>query len=257
LSSAVKFTPKGGTIRVRVSLDGSDVRIEVSDTGEGIRADSLPFVFEPFQQADNSTTRRHGGLGLGLAIVKQLVVAHGGTVSAHSDGPGRGATFLVELPARAAVPAIGSAARSGAGGADGDKVGDARLDGLRLLVVDDEEDARALVTQVLAAHGAEVFAAGSAKDALDKISGVRPDVIVSDIGMPGEDGYTLVRKIRSLPAEQGGRTPAIALTAYAREEDAERAFAAGFQLHVAKPVEPAQLAKMVANLGGRTDAGAH
>jgi len=255
LSNAVKFTPKGGSIRVRVALDGSDVRIEVSDTGEGIRPDSLPFVFEPFQQADTSTTRRHGGLGLGLAIVKQLVVAHGGTVSAHSDGPGKGATFLVELPARSAIPAISATSRLGADGAERDRVGTSRLDGLRLLVVDDEEDALALVSQVLTAHGAEVFAAASAKDALEKVPNVRPDVIVSDIGMPGEDGYTLVRKLRSLPAEQGGRTPAIALTAYAREEDAERAFAAGYQLHVAKPVEPAQLAKMVANLGGRTLAG--
>jgi PAS domain S-box-containing protein len=255
LSNAVKFTPKGGNIRVRVWHEGSDVRIEVSDSGEGIRADSLPFVFEPFQQADTSTTRRHGGLGLGLAIVKQLVVAHGGTVSAHSDGPGKGATVLVELPARSAIPAISSAARPSIDGAPRDTIGAARLDGLRLLVVDDEEDALALVSQVLTAHGAEVFAAASAKDALEKVTNVRPDVIVSDIGMPGEDGYTLVRKIRSLPADQGGRTPAIALTAYAREEDAERAFAAGYQLHVAKPVEPAQLAKMVANLGGRTVAG--
>ncbi|HTQ06718.1 MAG TPA: ATP-binding protein [Polyangiaceae bacterium] len=252
LSNAVKFTPKGGSIRVRVSLDGSDVRIEVSDSGEGIRAESLPYVFEPFQQADTSTTRRHGGLGLGLAIVKQLVVAHGGTVSAHSDGPAKGATFLVELPARSAIPAISAAARGAAAAGDGAGVGASRLDGLRLLVVDDEEDALALVSQVLVAHGAEVFAAASAKDALEKLPSVRPDVIVSDIGMPGEDGYTLVRKIRSLPAEDGGRTPAIALTAYAREEDAQRAFAAGYQLHVAKPVEPAQLARMVANLGGRT-----
>jgi PAS domain S-box-containing protein len=252
LSNAVKFTPKGGSIRVRASLDGSDVRIEVSDTGEGIRPEALPYVFEPFLQADTSTTRRHGGLGLGLAIVKQLVVAHGGTVSAHSDGVGKGATFLVELPARSATPAIQSARAGTSDAAAAQEVGVSRLDGLRLLVVDDEEDALTLVSRVLMAHGAEVHAATSSRDALAKLANVRPDVIVSDIGMPGEDGYALIRKIRALPSEQGGRTPAIALTAYARKDDAHRAFAAGFQLHVSKPVEPAELANMVANLGGRT-----
>jgi PAS domain S-box-containing protein len=251
LSNAVKFTPKGGRVSVRAALEGSDVRLEVSDSGEGIRADALPFVFEPFRQADASTTRRHGGLGLGLAIVRQLVSAHGGTVSAESEGVGKGATFSVTLPARSAVTAVvrGSSTEVAR---PAHAPGLPRLDGLRLLVVDDEEDALALVKRVLSAHGAEVHAAASASEALDRLGSLRPDVIVSDIGMPGEDGYSLIRRIRALPPENGGRTPAVALTAYARAEDAQRAFAAGFQIHVAKPVEPVQLANVVANLGGRT-----
>jgi PAS domain S-box-containing protein len=251
LSNAVKFTPKGGRVGVDAKLEGSEVLIEVKDTGEGIRADALGYVFEPFHQADASTTRRHGGLGLGLAIVKQLVTAHGGTVSARSKGPGEGATFRVALPARSATPAIGRPTSPDDDPASKD-AGLPRIDGLRVLVVDDEEDALALVSQVLAAHGAEVHAVASAREALDKVGSLLPDVIVSDIGLPEEDGYSLIRKIRSLPTERGGKTPAVALTAYAREEDADRAFAAGYQIHVAKPVEPTELATVVANLGGRS-----
>jgi CheY-like chemotaxis protein len=225
------------------------VAITVSDNGEGIRPEVLPVIFEPFQQADASTTRRHGGLGLGLAIVKQLVVAHGGSVSARSDGPGRGATFVVRLPARQAIAAPGRAAVASTSPASEPPP---RLDGLRLLVVDDEADAREVVTEVLRACGAEVTSAASAAEALDLFGRVRPDVIVSDIGMPETDGYTLLRRIRALPAERGGRTPAVALTAYTRPEDVHRAFAAGYQMHAAKPVEPAGLATMVANLGGRS-----
>jgi PAS domain S-box-containing protein len=253
LSNAVKFTPKGGHIELSASLAGSDVRIEVKDSGEGIRQESLPYVFEPFLQADASTTRRHGGLGLGLAIVKQLVTAHGGTVTAQSDGSGHGATFVVELPIRAASPAISQPLRPGSSAAAAAReLGNRRLDGLCLLVVDDEADALALVSEVLTRRGAEVHAVASARAALDQIGNVKPDVIVSDIGMPDEDGYSLIRRIRALPPERGGRTPAVALTAYAREDDAHRAFAAGYQLHLAKPVEPAQLVSVVANLGGRT-----
>jgi PAS domain S-box-containing protein len=251
LSNAVKFTPKGGRVAVSVRVDGDDVVIEVKDTGEGIRTDALGYVFEPFHQADASTTRRHGGLGLGLAIVKQLVTAHGGTVTARSPGPGGGATFQVRLPARWVAPAIGRP-RS----LDGDQKprndGLPRIDGLRVLVVDDEEDALTLVSQVLASHGAEVHPVASAREALEVVGTLLPDVIVSDIGLPEEDGYSLIRKIRSLPTDRGGKTPAIALTAYAREEDRHRAFAAGYQIHVAKPVEPAELATVVANLGGRS-----
>ena len=254
LSNAVKFTPKHGSVAVRAYRDGSDVCISVRDTGEGMRSDVLPLVFEPFEQADASTTRRHGGLGLGLAIVKRLVSAHGGVVRAESEGEGKGATFTVHLPARAAVPAISRAAPATASlHAFRDGMGEApRLDGLRLLVVDDEEDALTLVREALSEQGAEVHVAASAREALEKVVRLRPDVIVSDIGMPEADGFFLIRKVRALPIDQGGRTPAVALTAYARTDDAQRAFAAGYQMHVAKPVEPTHLATVVANLGGRT-----
>jgi PAS domain S-box-containing protein len=259
LSNAVKFTPKDGAVVVRSHLEGSDVWISVEDTGEGIGAQALPFVFDPFWQADASTTRRHGGLGLGLAIVKQLVTAHGGTIQATSPGEHRGATFTVRLPARGVTPAVASTSARAAAKmmVDGRAIGPPeapipRLDGLRLLVVDDEEDARALVADVLREQGAEVHAAASADEALALFDRVRPDVLVSDIGMPDVDGYSFIRQIRSRAAERGGRTPAVAVTAYARSEDAQRAFAAGYQSHVAKPVEPAQLAIVIANLGGRS-----
>jgi PAS domain S-box-containing protein len=258
LSNAVKFTPKGGAIRLRAFRDGSEVCICVSDTGEGIRREVLPLVFERFHQADASTTRRHGGLGLGLAIVRQLVSAHGGTVSAESEGEGKGATFVVRLPARSAVPAISRGGRPATARPAVAVLAEEapRLDGLRVLVVDDEEDARGLVSQVLREQGAEVHVAGSAREALEQFGAVKPDVVVSDIGMPEADGLTLIRRIRALPSEQGGRTPAVALTAYARVEDAQRAFAAGYQTHVAKPVEAVHLATVVANLGGRSLDGA-
>jgi PAS domain S-box-containing protein len=253
LSNAVKFTPKGGRVKIATDRRGSDMRIRVTDTGEGIRASVLPLIFERFQQADASTTRRHGGLGLGLAIVKQLVSAHGGSVYAESAGLGLGASFVVLLPARSVVPAMGRASRvtPTAEARPANSEGP-RLDGLRLLVVDDEPDARDVVSEALRERGAEVHVAGSATEALEKLGAVRPDVIVSDIGMPETDGYSLMRSIRARPPEAGGRTPAVALTAYARAEDAQRAFVAGYQSHVAKPIEPAQLATVVANLGGVT-----
>jgi PAS domain S-box-containing protein len=189
LSNAVKFTPKGGDVTVSAGRDGSDVVVRVMDTGEGIPPEALPIIFEPFQQADASTTRRHGGLGLGLSIVRQIVAAHGGTVRASSDGPGKGATFEVRLPVRSALPALARPARAQPGleGASAPKKGSPHIDGLRLLVVDDEQDALALVAEVLRARGAQVHVAKSAKEALEKIAAVRPDVIVSDIGMPDID----------------------------------------------------------------------
>jgi PAS domain S-box-containing protein len=254
LSNAVKFTPKGGRVSLFAERVGSDIFIRVSDTGEGVRPEMLPLIFEPFRQADASTTRRHGGLGLGLAIVKQLVSAHGGTVQAKSEGPGRGTTFTVRLPAKSLVLAVdrGARAASNAGSGLEPKTGAPRLDGLRVVVIDDEEDALVLVGETLRERGAEVHCIASPADAVDRVAVVKPDVIVSDIGMPQMDGYSLIRKIRTLPRELGGRTPAVALTAYARSEDAQRAFAAGFQVHVSKPVEPVELATVVANLGGRT-----
>jgi CheY-like chemotaxis protein len=253
LSNAVKFTPKGGSIRVSATREGSDVSISVRDSGEGIEREALPFVFEAFHQADASTTRRHGGLGLGLAIVKQLVLAHGGPVHAESDGAGNGSTFVVQLPARSAIPAVRRGPRAAALPDEPTwSPRSPRLDGLRVLVIDDEADALELVRHVLRECGAEVHSASSAREAFETFGRVRPDVIVSDIGMPGEDGYSLMQRIRAMSAENGGRTPAVALTAYAREEDAQRAFSAGYQMHVVKPVEPDRLMDVVANLGGRS-----
>jgi PAS domain S-box-containing protein len=252
LSNAVKFSPKNSTVSLHSYRNGSDVCIDVRDQGEGIRAEALPYIFDAFQQADLSTTRRHGGLGLGLAIVKQLVNAHGGTVRAESEGDGSGSAFFVTLPARSAVPAIGENPRPATSDLSTNALAPARLDGLRVLVVDDEADSLGLVREALRQWGAEVHTAGSVAEAMTKFSSVRPDVLVSDIGMPGEDGYALLRKVRSLSAAQGGRTPAVALTAYARAEDAQRAFAAGYQMHVAKPASPDQLLSVVANLGGRS-----
>ncbi len=250
VANAVKFTPKGGEIHVRVRREGSEVCICVHDTGEGISSAAVPLIFEAFRQADASTTRRHGGLGLGLAIVRQLVAAHGGTVRAESDGPGRGATFTVALPARVGVPSVAEPVPPSDPTPAPGPARPPRLEGLRVLVVDDEEDAVDLIGEVLRDAGAQVRTAASAARALELLSEIRPDVIVSDIGMPEMDGYTLLRKVRLRPPAQGGRTPALALTAYARREDAERAFSAGFQTHAAKPVEPAHLVALVANLAG-------
>jgi len=250
LSNAVKFTAKDGSVLLRVYREGSDVCISVKDDGEGIRPELLQAIFEPFQQADSSTTRRHGGLGLGLSIVKQLIAAHGGSVRAESDGPGKGATFTVRLPVRA-VSDRGDDSNPSASTEYDPLVATAhhaRLDGLRVLVIDDEPDARALVQEILRQHGAEVFVAESAAHARQALAAAQPDVIVSDIGMPQEDGYSFIRSVRA----RGGRMPAIALTAYASQQDAQRAFVAGFQKHVTKPVEPARLVSVVANLGGRS-----
>jgi signal transduction histidine kinase len=248
LSNAVKFTPQGGRVELQARRVGSEIRIVVSDTGQGISPEFLSNVFEPFRQADGSTTRRHGGLGLGLAIVKQLVHAHGGDIHAESPGEGHGATFTVKLPSRSG-PKAAELQRASNGVHHDDEL--ARLDGLRVLVLDDEEDARQLVEELLGVQGAIVEAAASAEEAIDKVRSFRPDVLVSDIGMPHTDGYAFIRKVRELPSELGGRTPAIALTAYARSEDSERAVDAGFQVHVRKPFEPSDLVRTVARLRTR------
>jgi PAS domain S-box-containing protein len=248
LTNAVKFTPKGGSVGIRAFRDGSVVEISVTDSGEGMRPETLAVVFEPFRQADASTTRRHGGLGLGLAIVKQLVAAHGGTVEAKSDGEGKGATFVVRLPARAAVPPLTSP------GPRGPTSDSRRLDGLRVLVVDDEEDARLLVRAVLMEQGAVVDVAGSAEEGLEMLVRLRPDIVVSDVGMPEMDGYELIRRIRALPSTRGGRTPAVALSAYARADDESRAIEAGFQKYMTKPIEPEHLVGAVASVAMSRDA---
>ena len=246
LSNAVKFTPRGGRVELTARRLPEAISIVVADTGKGITPGALPMIFEPFRQADASTTRVYGGLGLGLAIVRQLVQAHGGTVRADSVGEGHGATFTVELPLRSTPIPKRAAGRPVSDGSQ--RV--PRLEGLRILVVDEGAVARDLEREVLVSVGAQVQMAGSAVEALEKLRSFSPDVLVSDIGMPGEDGYALLRRIRALSPAEGGRTQALALTAYAREEDALRAFAAGFQTHVAKPVHPTELIAAVANLAG-------
>lgn len=253
LSNAVKFTPKGGKVEVQLQRINSRVQIRVSDNGSGIPPEFLPFVFDRFRQADSSSTRSHGGLGLGLAIVRHLVELHGGTVSAESPGIGKGATFIVNLPMKAvAVDHTTSPQREPLINSDDRPNEPQTLNGLRVLVVDDEPDARQLLTTVLSPYGAQVMTAASAAEALAAVPQFHPDVLVSDIGMPKEDGYVLIRQLRGLPPEQGGRIPAVALTAYARSEDRTQALLAGFQLHIPKPVNPAELVAVIANLTGRT-----
>jgi signal transduction histidine kinase/ActR/RegA family two-component response regulator len=247
LSNAIKFTPSGGRVQVHLEVGDGQVRIRVGDTGRGIRPDFLPHLFERFRQAEGPTARALGGLGLGLAIVRHIVELHGGTVRAESEGEGRGAMFTVELPLLAARDQAGA---DGTGAADrraGFEAPDV-LRGLRVLIVEDDEDARDLLTAILERCGASVTAVVSASEALAAFGRVRPQAVVSDVALPGEDGYTLIRKIRALAPEAGGRVPAIALTAHARAEDRQLALRAGFQMHVAKPIEPAEFLSVVATL---------
>ena len=253
LTNAVKFTPKGGRIQVKLQRVDSHVEIVVSDSGVGISKEFLPHVFDRFRQADASTTRIHGGLGLGLSIVHQLVDLHGGSVSVFSEGEGKGATFTVHLPfvgvisnqkdAESALPA------------NPDQVntfdGLPSLEGLKVLVVDDEADTRELISEVLKEVGSEVITCRSVAEALVALEQHKPDILISDLGMPDEDGYSLISKIRALPAERGGHIPAAALTAYARAEDRMRVLRSGFQFHLPKPVDSAELVTVVASLAGR------
>jgi CheY-like chemotaxis protein/nitrogen-specific signal transduction histidine kinase len=247
LSNAVKFTPQGGRVEARLERVDPYIRITVSDTGKGISPDFLPFVFDRFRQADVSSARRYGGLGLGLALVKYLVELHGGTIEAASVGEGQGATFGVTLPVRAVATPLGEA-----GGVQVAVKSSGELAGVRALVVDDEDDARVLIETVLRQYGADVAAVSSAAEAYALITTTpprdRPDVMVTDIGMPGEDGYSLIRRVREWERERGAYIPAVALTAYGRVEDRMRALSAGFQMHVAKPVEPAELAVVIMSL---------
>jgi len=251
LLNAVKFTPIGGEVRVSVEREGAHERVVVSDTGAGIAPDFLPYVFDRFRQGDQSTTRTHGGLGLGLAIVRHLVELHGGTVRAESEGAGRGSTFTVELPLlRNAEDGTQSEGRADGFG-DESAIGNrqsAILSGLRVLVVDDEPDALDLIRVILERKGASVTAVGSAGEAWRALESSRPDLLVCDIGMPVEDGYQLIRRLRARESSHGVRTPAIALTAYAGEADRAEALAAGFNLHVAKPIDPAALVSHIEGL---------
>ena len=248
LSNAIKFTPREGRVQVRLESSNSTVILTVEDNGPGIDAGFLPHVFERFRQADASSTRPHGGLGLGLAIVRHLVELHGGTVEANNRGDGHGAVFQVSLPRRSVRPAPTPEA-SPTPVADPTWMDKApSLAGTRVLVVDDDADARGLIQFVLEQCGAGVRTAASAVDGLDVLAEWRPHVLLADVEMPGEDGYSLIAKVRALPPETGGATPAAALTGYAAAQDRIRALQAGFQLHVAKPVQPAELATVVATL---------
>ena len=255
LSNAIKFTPQGGQVTVQVDSTDTHVQIQVSDTGKGIHAEFLPYVFDRFRQADSTTTRAHGGLGLGLAIVRQLVELHGGTVHVKSAGEGQGATFMVQLPRQKESQKIAGVPQASFSEPESQTVAEnyitvlpLPLQGLQVMIVDDETDARDFLTVALGQYGAKTTAIASAQEALEMLKEWKPDVLISDIAMPGEDGYALIRIIRSLAVEQGGQIPAIALTAYAREEDRMRSLCAGFQMHLSKPVEPAELAKAVATL---------
>ena len=255
LSNAIKFTPSGGRIEVRLDRPGSTVRLEVKDTGIGIAPQDLPHIFERFRQVDSSNVRAHGGLGLGLAIVDYLVKQQAGVVSAASEGAGKGATFRVEFPLMSAeVRAVAvtpqeSRSQSLQPMADIaiDAV-DAKLKNVRILVVEDDPDTQELLTAVLGNHGAQVIAVGSSAGGLAEVERDKPDLIISDIGMVGENGYEFIRKVRSLEPDAGGRIPAIALTAYAGNRDRRRALLAGFQTHLAKPVEPDDLLAVVLSL---------
>jgi PAS domain S-box-containing protein len=249
LANAVKFTPKGGRIHVTLRRYDSLVEIEVADTGKGIAPQFLTRVFDRFAQEEAGNNRKTGGLGLGLAIVKHLVELHGGVVEVHSDGAQKGSTFIVKLPL-APVRASRPDPIPGLPAIENIKV-PSELEGLHVLVVDDEADARELVQAALEGAGAVVTLASSSAHALEAIRVRKPDVIVSDIGMPDEDGYVFIRKLRELSREVGGRIPAVALTAYARAEDRRKALVAGFQNHAAKPVEPQELLIVIANLAGR------
>lgn len=253
LSNAVKFTPRGGRVQIRLERINSHIEVTVSDTGQGIRPEFLPYVFERLQQADSTTTRAHGGLGLGLAIVRHLVELHGGSVRANSAGEGKGATFTVHLPITIFRSELTEIERVHPAVSDAIPLMDVpRLEGVKILVVDDEADARELLAILLRQRGAEVVTVASAKEALAVITQAtaeqRPDLLVSDIGMPGEDGYMLIRRVRALGPSLGGTLPAIALTAYARTEDRIKALSSGFQSHVPKPVEPAEFITVVANV---------
>jgi signal transduction histidine kinase/CheY-like chemotaxis protein len=244
IGNSIKFTPAGGVIRVVLQRKNARVVVKVIDTGEGISAAGLPHIFEGFQHADPLTTRSKGGLGLGLAIARQLVQLHGGSITAESPGKGGGATLTVSLPlvkehppARPLVPEAVATRRKSS-----------RLSGVLVLVVEDELDAREVVRLVLEDAGARVLVAGSTDEALEIFRGQQPDVLLSDIGLPVRDGYDLMRSLRALPPEQGGRTPAIALTAFASAEDRARALEVGFQVHLAKPLVPEKLIAAIAAL---------
>ena len=246
LSNAIKFTPTDGQVEVCLARRNGEIEISVSDNGQGIKPEFLPHVFDRFRQEDGSISRRHGGLGLGLAIVRHLVELHAGTVEAHSDGEGKGARFVVRLPAREVLgqPRPSDTPASGV-------LTPAMLSNVRVLVVDDDPSSRELMSGMLEGYGARVSLADSGQAALTVLFAQRPDVLIADLGMPGMDGYALIEQVRALDPDFGGQTPAIAVTAHASAQDRLKALQAGYQNHVAKPVEPEELAIVIASLTGR------
>jgi CheY-like chemotaxis protein len=247
LSNAIKFTDQGGQIEVCLARRNGEVEISVQDSGQGIKPEFLPLVFDRFRQEDGSISRRHGGLGLGLAIVRHLVELHAGSVDAQSAGEGQGARFVVRLPVRETNLLPQRVAEAPAGGL----VSAAMLMGVRLLVVDDDPGARELISGMLEGFGAQVSTAESGQAALSMLFSKRPDVLIADLGMPDMDGYALIQQVRALEPDFGGLTPAVAVTAYASPQDRLRALQAGYQNHVAKPVEAEELAIVIASLAGR------
>jgi len=248
LTNAIKFTPDGGRVRVALRRSGSSVLVEVIDNGQGIKRQFLPYVFERFRQADSTYTRRIGGLGLGLAIVRHLVELHGGTVTADSQGKGRGSVFTVRLPVAETHRLMPTSPANQVVEVSAETI--SRVSGMRIVLVEDDKDSRDMLEMALAIYGIEVESAESAAEALEKIQTTKPDVLVSDIGLPGEDGYDLIRKVRALPELEGGTTPAIALTGYVSVQDRNLALEAGYQDHIPKPVDPNLLLSLLAKLHG-------
>jgi signal transduction histidine kinase/ActR/RegA family two-component response regulator len=249
LSNAIKFTASGGQVEIVLAQRNEEAEITVRDSGQGINAEFLPYVFDRFRQEDGSISRRHGGLGLGLAIVRHLIELHGGTVEASSGGEGQGATFTIRLPVRASstpsrLPELAVPAKSG---------GSSRLIGVHVLVVDDDPGARELMANILQGYGATVSLAGTGPNALTQLFELKPHVLLADLGMPEMDGFALIEQVRALDPGVGGRTPAIAVTAYASVQDRLRALQAGYQNHVAKPVEPEELAAVIASVLGHSE----
>jgi CheY-like chemotaxis protein/anti-sigma regulatory factor (Ser/Thr protein kinase) len=252
LSNAIKFTPSEGAIEVRLVATDHEAEVQVADTGQGIDPAFLPRIFDRFTQADPSTTRRQSGLGLGLALVRTYVDRHRGTVHAKSAGLGQGATFTVRLPVLRVHETDDTGVARGATTTE-QAAGRLRLDGVRVLVVDDDADGREVLTALLEVEGAKVTSAGSVRPALDVLDGMRPDVIVSDIGMPDEDGYTLLRRVRARGLERGGAVPVIALTGYVNPEDRAGLLAVGFQATLRKPVDPDELVAAITSLTANSD----
>ena len=254
LSNAIKFTQRGGSVNIELHCVDFTARLTVRDTGEGISAEFLPYVFDRFRQAEGSISRKQGGLGLGLAVVRHLVELHGGTISAESEGLGKGSSFTVDLPlAQERRDPARAEERRREVERRHSRSGVVRLDGVHVLLVEDDDDSRKLLGTMLKRYGARVTSTKSAKEALSVFDNELPDVMISDIGMPDEDGYELIRKLRSTPPDRGGLTPAIALTGYASRKDQERALAAGYQKHMAKPIEQADMITAIASMVGRGD----